>query len=85
MGSWGARGVRSGDPGVPGPKGFHRWCELDVVGVLGTDARIGLCGCGGLGLAVSIFVECVGAVVGEQQGSSPASSIVVQCVGLQSW
>ena len=33
MGSWGARGVRSGDPGVPGPGGFHIWCELDVVDV----------------------------------------------------
>ena len=32
--------------------GFHRWCELDVVGVLGTDARIGPSGWGGLGLSV---------------------------------
>ena len=31
MGSWGARGVHSGDPGVPYPGGFHRWCGLDVV------------------------------------------------------
>ena len=76
--------MRSGDPGVSGPEGFHRWCELDVVGVLGTDARIGLSGCDGLGLAVSVFVELVGVVVGGQQGSGPASSIVVQCVGLQS-
>ena len=66
MGSWGARGVRSGDPGVPGPEGFHRWCELDIVGVLGTDARIGLCGGGGLGLAVAALVELVGAVFGGQ-------------------
>ena len=58
--------------------------KLNVVGVLGTDARIGLCECGGLGLAVSIFVECVGAVVGEQQRSGQASSIVVQCVDRQS-
>ena len=85
MGSWGARGVRSGDPGVPGSKEFYRWCELDVFGVLGTDARIGLSGCDGLGLAVSVLVELVGVVVGGQQGSGPASSIVVQCVGLQSW
>ena len=27
-----ARGVHSGDPGDPYPGGFHRWCELDVVG-----------------------------------------------------
>ena len=71
--------------GVSGPEGFHRWCELEVVGVLGTDARIGLSGCDGLGLAVSVLVNWVGVVVGGQQGSGPASSIVVQCVGLQSW
>ena len=85
MGSWGAREVRSGDPGGPGPEGFHRWCELDVVGVLGTGARIGLSGCDGLGLAVSVLVGLVGVVVGGQQGGGPASSIVVQCVGLQAW
>ena len=51
----------------------------------GTDARIGLCGCDGLGLAVSVLVEFVEVVVGGQQGSGPASSIVVQCVGIQSW
>ena len=85
MGSWGARGVRSGDPDVPKPGGFHRWCELDVVGVLGTDARIGLSGCEGLGLAVSVLVELVGVVVGGPQGIGPASSIVVQYEGLQAW
>ena len=81
----GSQGVHSGDPGVPYPGGFHRWCELDVVGVLGTDARIDLGGCVGLGLAVSVVGGLVGVVVGGQQGSGPASSIVVQCAGLQSW
>ena len=85
MGSWGARGVRSGDPGVPGLDGFHRWCELDVVVVLRTVVRISLSGCDGLGLAVSVLVELGGVVVGGQQGSGPASSIVVQCEGVQSW
>jgi hypothetical protein len=53
--------------------------------MLGTDARIDLSGCNGLGMAVSVLVELVGVVVGGQQGSGPALSIVVQCVGLQSW
>ena len=53
--------------------------------MLGTDARIGLSGCDGLGLAVSVLVELVEVVVGGQLGSGTASSIVVQCVGLQSW
>ena len=85
MGSWGARSVHSGALGVPGPGGFHRWRDLDVVGVVGTDARIGLSGCDGLGLAVSVLVDLVGVVVGGPQGSGPVSSIVVQCAGLQSW
>ena len=71
--------------GVLGPAEFHRWCELDVVGVLGIDSRIGLGGCDGLGLAVSVVGGLVGVVVGGQQGSGPASSIVVQCAGLQAW
>ena len=53
--------------------------------MLGTGAKIGLSGCDGLGLAVAVLVELVGVVVGGQQGSGPASSIVVQCVGPQSW
>ena len=85
MGSWGARGVHSGDPGVPYPEEFHRWCELGVVGVLGTDAKIGPSGWDGLGLSVSGLVGSVGVVVGGPQGSGPVSSIVVQCTGLQAW
>ena len=86
MGSWGVKGVRSGDPGVPGSGGFHRWCELHVVGVLGTDARIVLCGCDdGLRLAVAALVELVESVFGGQQGSDQTSSIVVQYVDRQSW
>ena len=81
----GARSVHSGDPDVPGPEGFHRWCELGVVGVLGTDARIGPSGWDGLGLSVPGLVGSVGFVVGGPQGSGPVSSIVVQCAGLQAW
>ena len=80
-----ARGVHSGDPVVPCPEGFHRWCELDVVGVLGTDARIGLSGWDVLGLSVSGLVRLVGVVVGGPRGSGPVLSIVVQCAGLQAW
>ena len=50
-----------------------------------TGARIGLSGCDGLGLAVSVLVELVGVVVGGQQGSGPASSIVVQYVDRRPW
>ena len=79
MGSWGAREVRSGDPGGPGPEGFHRWCELDVVGVLGKNAR--------LACVDETFwgwlLELVGAAFGGRQGSGQASSIVVQCVDRQ--
>ena len=78
----GARGVHSGDPGDPYPGGFHRWCELDVVGVLGTDARIGPSGWDDLGLSVSGLVGSVGVVVGGPQGSGPVLSIVVQYAGL---
>ena len=53
--------------------------------MLGTGAKIGLSGCDGLGLAVSVLVGLVGVVVGGLQGGGPASSIVVQCVGLQAW
>jgi hypothetical protein len=53
--------------------------------VLGTGAKIGLSGCDGLGLAVSVLVGLVGVVVGGQQGGGPASSVVIQCVGLQAW
>ena len=81
----GARGVHSGDPGVPYPEGFHRWCELGVVGVLGTDARIGPSGWDGLGLSVAGPVGSVGVVVGGPQGSGPVLSIVVPCADLQAW
>ena len=39
--------MHDSDLGVPGLGGFHRWCGLDVVGVLGTDARTGLGELGG--------------------------------------
>ena len=85
MGSWGARGVHSGDPGVPDPEGYHRWCELDVVEGLGTGARIGPGDLGGLELSVVGLVGLGGGVVGGPQGSGPVSSIVVQCADLQAW
>ena len=81
----GARGVHCGDPGVLCPGGFHRWCELDVVEVLGTDARIGLSGWDGLGLSGLGLVGSVGVVVRGPRGSGPVSSIVVPCAGLQAW
>ena len=62
-------GVHNDDPGVPFPGGFHRWCELDVVGVLGTGARIGPGGWGGLGLSVMGLVGSIGGVGGGPQGN----------------
>ena len=70
-GFMGSQGVHSGDPGVPFPGGFYRSCELDVVGVLGTDARIGLSEWGGLGLSVMGLVGSIGGVGGGPQGNGP--------------
>ena len=53
--------------------------------MLGTGAKIGLSGCDGLGLAVSVLVGLVGVVVGGPQGSGPVLSIVVPCADLQAW
>ena len=77
--------MRGGDLGVPGLGGFHRWCGLDVVGVLGTDARTGLGEWGGPGRAVGALGVMVGAVFGGQRGSVQASSSVVQYVDHLPW
>ena len=77
--------MRNGDLLVPGPGGFHRWCGLDVVGVLKTDARTSLGEWGGPGRAVEALEGLVGAVFGGQLGSVQVSSIVVQYVGRLPW
>ena len=65
MGSWGARGVRSGDHGLLGPEGFHRWCGLDDgEAVVGIGASIVLSGGDGLGRVVAARVGLGGAVSG---------------------
>ena len=53
--------------------------------MLGTGARIGLSGLGGLELTVVGLVGLGGGVAGGPQGSGPGSSIVVQCADLQAW
>ena len=85
-GFMGARGVRSGDHGIPGPEEFHRWFGLDVGGELvEIGARIGLGGGDGLGQAVAALVGLVGAVSGSPWGSSQVSSIVVRYVNRRPW
>ena len=78
-----ARGVQSGALGVPYPGEFHKWCGLDVVGVWGTDARIGPSEWDDLGLSVASLVGSVGVVVGGSWGGGSVASIVVRCVGLR--
>jgi hypothetical protein len=74
--SWKSRGVRSGDRGVPGPGGTHRWCGLDDGGALvGTGAKIELGGCDGLERAVGALGGLFGAVSGCPWGWSG----VIQC------
>ena len=53
--------------------------------MLGTDARMGPSGWGGLELSVVGLVGLGGGVSGEPQESGPVSSIVVQCADLQAW
>ena len=77
--------MRSGEHGILGPEGFHRWFGLDVGGALvGTGARIGLGGGDGLGQAVAALVGLVGAVSGSPWGSGQVSSIV-QYVDRRPW
>ena len=85
MGSLGAKGGRGGGLGVPGLGGFHIWCGLDGVGVLGTDARTGLGEWAGPERAVGFLGVLVGAVFGGQRGSVQVSSIVVQYVDHLPW
>ena len=77
--------MRSVDHGVPCPEGFHRWCGLDVGGVLGIGVSIVLSGGSGLERAVAARAGWGGAMVGWPWGSGRVSSIVVQYVDRQLW
>ena len=77
--------MHDSDLGVPGLGGFHRWCGLDVVGVLGTDARTGLGELGGPERAVGAPGGLIAAVFGGRRGSGQASSTVVQYVDHLTW
>ena len=59
------------------PIGFHRWSGLGGVGVLVTSARTVLDEWVVPGWAVGVLEGWVGALFVGQQGSGPASSILV--------
>ena len=65
--------------------GFHRQSGLGVVGVLVTSARTVLDEWVGPEWAVGVLEVLAGVGFVGQQGSGQASSIFVQCVGLQPW
>ena len=85
MGSLGTMGVRGDVRWVLVPIGLHRWSGLRGVGDLVASARTVLDEWVVPGWAVGVLGGWVGAVFVGQQGSGPASSILVQCVGLQPW
>ena len=78
--------MRSGDHGLLGSEGFHRWCGLDDAEVLvEIVARIVLGGGDGLGRGVAALPGLGGAVSGWPWEGGQVASIVVRYVDPPAW